>query len=236
MNFIYKLVRLTAWLLVIVAIATLASGFLTTKYFLTPWLGYSLSYYIHTILVPLFFLPLFYLHSLAGIFILIARHPSWNKPIIKILAGLVWTGLLVLFVVFYLAGNPTPKLNVNQNQNTILNSNVATNQIALTVEEVKKHNSQNDCWMIISGKIYDLTSYLNIHPGGAYTILPYCGADGTEAFATKDRGQSHSSNAADLLNNFYIGNLGGQANLQTIQNTGNTNNVYNNPSFDREDD
>ncbi|RSH83425.1 uncharacterized protein EHS24_007109 [Apiotrichum porosum] len=51
-----------------------------------------------------------------------------------------------------------------------------------TVEEVAKHNKENDCWVIIGNDVLDVTSFLNDHPGGAKAILLYAGRDATEEF------------------------------------------------------
>lgn len=83
--------------------------------------------------------------------------------------------------------------------------------ITLDAVEVAKHNSIESCWMIISDKVYDVTSYIPEHPGGISEILKYCGQDGTTAFQTKDmaaRPKDHSSFAYSLLASYYVGDLG----------------------------
>jgi cytochrome b involved in lipid metabolism len=77
----------------------------------------------------------------------------------------------------------------------------------ITLSQVAQHNTRSNCWMVISGKVYNFTSYMNAHPGGISTILPLCGKDGTSAYATKGGQGSHSQTAYNLLNNYYVGNL-----------------------------
>ena len=53
---------------------------------------------------------------------------------------------------------------------------------AWTAAEVAKHNKKDDCWVIIDGKVLDVTAFLPDHPGGEKAILLYAGRDATEEF------------------------------------------------------
>ncbi|KAI0079840.1 glyoxylate dehydrogenase [Panus rudis PR-1116 ss-1] len=52
----------------------------------------------------------------------------------------------------------------------------------LTGSEVEAHNSRESCWIIVHGKVYDVTDFLDEHPGGSKIILKYAGKDATEAY------------------------------------------------------
>lgn len=49
-------------------------------------------------------------------------------------------------------------------------------------EEVAKHNRRESCWIIVHGKVYDVTEFLDEHPGGSKIILKYAGKDATEEY------------------------------------------------------
>jgi acyl-CoA oxidase len=55
-------------------------------------------------------------------------------------------------------------------------------QKGYTLEEVSRHNNESECWIIINGKVLDVTKFLPAHPGGAAAILRYAGKDGSEDF------------------------------------------------------
>ena len=73
--------------------------------------------------------------------------------------------------------------------------------------ELAKHNKSNDRWVAIRGNVYDVTSYLDEHPGGADLILNYCGEDATSAYNTKGGEGKHSAKADALLADFKLGQL-----------------------------
>ncbi|ORX86987.1 cytochrome b5 [Anaeromyces robustus] len=51
-----------------------------------------------------------------------------------------------------------------------------------TMEEVAKHNKPDDCWMVFNNVVYDVTEYLNFHPGGRSILMTCAGKDGTSMF------------------------------------------------------
>ena len=52
----------------------------------------------------------------------------------------------------------------------------------ISLEELSKHNLQDDCWIAIDGIVYDITNYLDEHPGGFKLMLKYAGKDSTINF------------------------------------------------------
>merc|ERR1712217_6273 len=51
---------------------------------------------------------------------------------------------------------------------------------AYTMDEVKKHTTKGDCWVVVSGQVLDVTKFLGEHPGGELAILTFAGKDATE--------------------------------------------------------
>jgi len=52
----------------------------------------------------------------------------------------------------------------------------------LTMEEVAKHNTKADCWVVVDGEVLNVTNFLSEHPGGELAILTFAGRDATEEF------------------------------------------------------
>lgn len=75
-----------------------------------------------------------------------------------------------------------------------------------SLSDVAKHATSTDCWMIISNKVYDVTSYIPNHPGGD-RITAGCGKDATTIFTGIKGGKGHSDYAKSLQTDYYIGDL-----------------------------
>ncbi|MDP9801181.1 putative membrane protein [Arcanobacterium wilhelmae] len=67
---------------------------------------------------------------------------------------------------------------------------------SFTMAEIAKHNSAESCWVAINGTAYDLTTWINHHPGGPAVIGTMCGTDGTAAFTVQHGGEGEP--AAEL--------------------------------------
>lgn len=78
-----------------------------------------------------------------------------------------------------------------------------------TLEQVAAHNSVDDCWIIVKDegirKVYDVTAFLDDHPGGPEIIVDLAGQDSTDEF--EDIG--HSNDARKQLNDYVVGKIQG---------------------------
>ncbi|XP_054936505.1 cytochrome b5 isoform X2 [Physeter macrocephalus] len=72
-----------------------------------------------------------------------------------------------------------------------------------TLEEIQKHNHSKSTWLILHYKVYDVTKFLEEHPGGEEVLREQAGGDATENF--EDVG--HSTDARELSKTFIIGEL-----------------------------
>ena len=52
----------------------------------------------------------------------------------------------------------------------------------LTYADVEKHNKEDDCWIILNGKTFDVTTFIDQHPGGSSLIIDVAGQDATIPF------------------------------------------------------
>lgn len=75
--------------------------------------------------------------------------------------------------------------------------------IRISKEELKSHKTKEDCWTSINGKVFNITPYVDFHPGGVGEIMKCAGRDGTALF-----NKYHSwVNADRMLENCLVGVL-----------------------------
>lgn len=88
--------------------------------------------------------------------------------------------IVVAFIVVFL----------QQNSKKTQITNTTTDQYTTyTVSAVATHKTKTDCWTIVNGSVYDVTSWISKHPGGAQAIVSLCGIDGSSAFGDQHGGQ-----------------------------------------------
>ena len=80
----------------------------------------------------------------------------------------------------------------------------ATVAASYTMAQVSANKSAAKCWSVINGDVYDLTKWVNAHPGGAGAILSLCGTDGTQDFDAMHRSQGRP---ISVLGNYLLGPL-----------------------------
>lgn len=76
-----------------------------------------------------------------------------------------------------------------------------------TAEDVAGHNNAHSCWLSRAGKVYNVTPFLNDHPGGDDLILQYAGRDVEDTMRDKNE-HEHSDAAYDMLEEYLIGRIG----------------------------
>uniref|UniRef100_A0A4X1VJA0 Cytochrome b5 reductase 4 n=1 Tax=Sus scrofa TaxID=9823 RepID=A0A4X1VJA0_PIG len=71
--------------------------------------------------------------------------------------------------------------------------------IEVTEEELKKHNKKDDCWICIRGFVYNVSPYMEYHPGGEEELMRAAGSDGTDLFDQVHRWVNYESMLKECL-------------------------------------
>jgi len=72
----------------------------------------------------------------------------------------------------------------------------------ITIDELRKHDTEQAPWFVVNGEVYDGTAFLAGHPGGAQSIVSAAGLDSTDEFMT-----IHSETAKAMMPQYHIGTL-----------------------------
>lgn len=115
-----------------------------------------------------------------------------KKLILVLLVGFVSLSLVGLWLAYRFPATPLGDSGSSGSQ---------ANRV-YTAEQVARHNTADDCWLIIRNNVYDVSSFIGQHPGGKAVITERCGQEMTSIFTA-----IHSNQAWDLLNSYLIGTL-----------------------------
>ena len=137
-------------------------------------------------------LGLFILIIIAFGAFLIIINPSNNKEVSQNITPLTPVTPIKNPVVT----NPTPKPTPTPTPTPTVKS--------YPLSDVALHANAQSCWTAISGNVYNLTSFINQHPGGSRAITSLCGIDGTNGFLNQHEGQRRPLSE---LQNLFIGKL-----------------------------
>jgi hypothetical protein len=72
-----------------------------------------------------------------------------------------------------------------------------------TMADVRTHNTPTDCWVVVNDNVYNLTSFVTSHSGGASVITAQCGKNGTASFTSGP----HSASTLSAISSSLLGPL-----------------------------
>ncbi|KAK4262264.1 hypothetical protein QN277_003119 [Acacia crassicarpa] len=76
-----------------------------------------------------------------------------------------------------------------------------------TRSQVAQHKSTKDCWLVVYGRVLNLTKFLEEHPGGEEVLLEVAGKDASKEFDTI----GHNEGAKKMFAKFQVGVLQGHS-------------------------
>uniref|UniRef100_A0A1J3GRL2 Cytochrome B5 isoform C n=1 Tax=Noccaea caerulescens TaxID=107243 RepID=A0A1J3GRL2_NOCCA len=73
----------------------------------------------------------------------------------------------------------------------------------ISFHDVAKHKCKNDCWILIHGKVYDISTFMDEHPGGDNVLLAVTGKDASIDYDDV----KHSNEAKETMKKYCIGDI-----------------------------
>jgi hypothetical protein len=95
---------------------------------------------------------------------------------------------------------PTPTASAKASASASASATTA----GFTMAQVKANNSAKSCWAVVDDYVYDLTKWINSHPGGPGAIVSLCGTDATTSFKAQHQNQAKP---AVRLDSYKLGPL-----------------------------
>jgi cytochrome b involved in lipid metabolism len=147
-----------------------------------------------------------FLLGLTFYFITKSEKPKWTLQLAGGLSTVAVAGVVILSVLVGHSGAQATwgnRIAATQGQDLPAPTQPtpgASSDSGIGVAEVQKHNTAKDCWTVVNSNVYDLTSYIARHPGGASVLTVICGKDGTQAFTGQHAGaQKPNADLSSLL-------------------------------------
>jgi cytochrome b involved in lipid metabolism len=93
-----------------------------------------------------------------------------------------------------------PKITTTTSENAL---DSETTMPEISMDELSTHDNPESCWVLFYDQVYDLTEYAYRHPKvGEAAIHPYCGINGTDAFANV-----HEKSYLESIDDLNVGTL-----------------------------
>jgi cytochrome b involved in lipid metabolism len=83
-------------------------------------------------------------------------------------------------------------------------------EVGITRDEVARHNTRDSLWCIIDSKVYDLTEFADVHPGGSVVLEQVAGQDATVDFFNLHRLEVLQKYDSSSSSSLYIGTVEGE--------------------------
>jgi hypothetical protein len=118
-------------------------------------------------------------------FVRLVRPVRLAQPVARVVTGVVAIAVLPLT---YAAGHSGAE-SVWEEDYAAAKLPISTGNLTISFDEVRRHASRDDCWAVVDGIVYDMTSFVARHPAGSSDIEEMCGTDATDDFTGEHGGQ-----------------------------------------------
>lgn len=125
----------------------------------------------------------------AVILVLGAVSQLWPRRVATIASGVLVTIVGVLSVPFtYVAGHTGAEATWEERYAEARRP-IGPGDATYTIADVARRATREECWTIVDGSVYDVTSFITRHPAGSADIIEMCGRDASDSFLGQHRGQ-----------------------------------------------
>ena len=120
-------------------------------------------------------------------------------------SSFVWITMIMVVIVagFLLVRNNREFRELKEETSNNTSTITSPSDKTYTIAQLSTHNNKSDCWLAIEGSVYDVTKFIDQHPGGE-EILKGCGKDATSLFNSVP---NHADEGRELLPSYFIGKL-----------------------------